>query len=146
MQALPRMVHAVDINLDTDVVYDAYTGERLTNEVIDRMNDEEDRRYGLIPGVSEVVDLDLDRLNLHDLNGNPITEESCERDADEAERRFFAGLVPGGKSLNGDGTHSPVLRLVVSRDTKTKIKEAAEAEHMSVSRWLRRTVEEKLAA
>lgn len=101
MQALPRMVYAGDIDLDTEVVYDAYTGERLTNEVIDRMNDEEDRRYG---------------------------------------------LIPGGKSLNGDGTHSPVLRLVVSNDTQAKVKEAAEAEHMSVSRWLRRTVEEKLAA
>jgi len=55
-------------------------------------------------------------------------------------------LQPGGKSLSGDGSHSPVLRLVVSRDTCDEVARRAKSENMSVSRWLRSAVEEKLAA
>jgi len=101
MTTLPTMEYAGEIDLDTEVVHDAVTGQRITNATIDRENDEIDRRYG---------------------------------------------ITPGGKSLSKDGSHSPVLRLVVSKDTKEKIGQAAAAEEMSVSRWLRRTVEEKLAA
>ena len=63
-----------------------------------------------------------------------------------SRRQTIHGLIPGGKSLSGDGSHSPVLRLVVSDVTKEKVAKAAAAEGMSVSRWLRSVVEEKLAA
>ena len=98
---LPTMEYVGEIDLDKEVIHDAHTGERITNELIDRDNDEIDCQYR---------------------------------------------LIPGGKSLSGDGSHSPVLRVVVSASTKEKVQQAASNEGMSVSRWLRRTVEEKLAA
>jgi len=101
MTTLPTMVYDGEIDLDTEVIHDPHTGQRLTNALIDQDNDEIDHRYG---------------------------------------------LIPGGKSLSGDGTHSPVLRLVVSKDTRDKVAQAAADAGMSMSRWLRRTVEEKLAA
>jgi len=88
-------------DFDAEAIHDPRTGERVANAMIDRENDEIDRRYG---------------------------------------------LIPRGKSLSGGNTLSPVLRLVVSSDAKDKIIEAAAAEGMSVSRWLRRTVEARLAA
>ena len=100
MTQLPTMEYAGEIDLDTVTLHDPSTGERITNELIDRENDEIDRRHG---------------------------------------------LIPGGKSLSGDGSHSPVLRMVVSDSTKEKVTKAAADEGMSVSRWLRRVVEEKLA-
>jgi len=102
-------------------------------------------RYVFQPGVSQVVDdMDLDSLGLHDFDGNPITESSMEAAADEAE--LYSGLVPGGKSLSGNGVHSPRLTLVVSSSARAEIVRRAAQEHMSVSRWLRRVVERELAS
>ena len=103
-------------------------------------------RYVYVPGVTEVLDIDdIATLGLHDQNGDLITEKSLAREADEAERQQRAGLIPGGKSLAGDGSHSPVLRLVVSPVTKKKVEQIATNQGMSVSRWLRGVVEERLA-
>jgi len=103
-------------------------------------------RYRYIPGTTEVGDIDLDQTIVHDaVTGKRVTEDDIEQEAQQLEQRY-PGLRPGGKSLSGDGSHSPVLRVVVSPDTRDKIEHAAKADGMSVSRWLRRTVEEKLAA
>jgi hypothetical protein len=68
--------------------------------------DPEDYKY--IPGVSEVVwDADIDELGLHDLDGNPIAEESLGRESEKWESRTRAGLIPGGKSLTGGSGTSP---------------------------------------
>ncbi|MCL2736275.1 MAG: hypothetical protein FWD75_06550 [Propionibacteriaceae bacterium] len=64
--------------------------------------------------------------------------------ADPARRH--PNLRPGGKSLSKDGTISPVVRVVVSKVTRDKVKAAAAADGVSVSKWLRRTIEETLAA
>jgi hypothetical protein len=109
--------------------------------------DSSHHRY--VPGESVVLDettVDLASLNLHDSTGNTLTEDYFERLADQAESQQRRGLTPGGKSLNGDGSHSPVLRLVVSNEMRDKVAQAAADQHMSVSRWLRGVVEEKLAA
>ena len=106
-------------------------------------------RYVYIPGVTPVLDdndIDLDSLGLHDLVGDPITEASLERDADEAERRQRAGLIPGGKSLSGGSTHSPRFQVILGEKTAADLRERANQANMSVSRYLRRIVEEKLAA
>lgn len=93
--------------------------------------------YRYQPGHSQIVDLDLDLLDLHGPDGSPITEASLERDAREAE---VTGLIPGGKSVSGDGSHSPVLRVVVPHDTANLVRQRAAAERMSVSRYLRRII------
>jgi len=105
------------------------------------------KRYVFQPGITQVLDtddIDLDALGLHDMDGNAITEASLEGDADEAERTY-SGLIPGGKSLSGDGTHSPRIAFVVSPIARDEIVRRAAAEKMSVSRWLRRVVERELS-
>ena len=102
-------------------------------------------RYRYIPGETEVEDIDLDEVVIHNaVTGLRVTNADVEREAEELEQRY-PGLKPGGKSLSGDGSHSPVLRVVVSKETRAKVDAAAEQENMSVSKWLRRLVEEKLA-
>ncbi|MCL1922977.1 MAG: hypothetical protein FWG15_03805 [Propionibacteriaceae bacterium] len=98
---LPTIVYDGTIDLDTESIHDPITGEQITNDVMDKENDDIDRRHG---------------------------------------------LIPGGKSLSGDGSHSPVLRVVVSKETRDHVQQAAREAGVSVSRWLRHTVEEKLAA
>ena len=99
-----------------------------------------------IPGISEVGDIDLDKVVIHHAGtGERVTEADVEREAIELEKSR-PWLKPGGKSLSGDGSHSPVLRLVVSTQTKNRITQAAQEEGVSVSKWLRRVVEERLAA
>jgi len=103
-------------------------------------------RYVYIPGVSEVDDVDLDiEPHYNAATGLRVTEADVAAEADAVEARY-RGLVPGGKSLSGGGSHSPVLRFVASVDTCDEVARRAKSEKMSVSRWLRRTVEEKLAA
>ena len=105
-------------------------------------------RYRYIPGESIVLDeddIDLDSLGLHDFAGDPITEESCEREAVEDEKRFRAGLIPGGKSLSGDGRRSPCFQVVLGEATAAKVRAAASDAGMSVSKWIRRTLEDKVA-
>jgi len=105
-------------------------------------------RYVYQPGVSQVLDADdlnIDELGLHDFSGRPITEASLAADAAEAEVTY-AGLIPGGKSLSGDGSHSPRLTVIVSPATRDEVTRRAAVDNMSVSRWLRRMVERELAA
>jgi len=98
-------------------------------------------RYRFIPGVSEVGDIDLDKVVIHDQHGNRITEATLDQEYEEMAKQY-PGLRPGGKSLSGDGSHSPVLRTVVSKDTQQRVKQSAHQAGMSVSKYLRRVVEE----
>ena len=101
--------------------------------------------YRYIPGESIVEDIDLDKTPIY-INGRRYTEADARRDADEAERIYRAGLIPGGKSLSGGSTHSPRFQVVLGEATAEKARQAAADEGMSISRWLRRVVEEKLSA
>jgi hypothetical protein len=104
------------------------------------------RRHRIGKAHVEVVDVeDIDALGFHGLDGAPITEVSLEAAADRAERRQRAGLIPGGKSLSGDGAHSPALRVVVSQETAALVRRRAAAQEMSVSRWLRGLIEREVA-
>ncbi|MGO1638922.1 hypothetical protein [Ancrocorticia populi] len=55
-----------------------------------------------------------------------------------------SGLIPGGKSLSGQGKHSPRIQVVLSEQVAEEVRERAEAEDMSVSRWVRRLVENEV--
>ena len=103
-------------------------------------------RYRYIPGETEVTDIDLDEVVVHHaVTGERVTEADIEREAEQLEQQY-PGLRPGGKSLSGDGSHSPVLLVVVSKETRAKVDSAAEKEGVSVSKWIRGVLEEKLAA
>ena len=101
-------------------------------------------RYVYHPGVDEVGDIDLDQTPVY-IDGKRYTEADAERDADEAEREVRAGLIPGGKSLSGGTKRSPCFQVVLGETTAAKVRAAAEAERMSVSRWLRKLVEDRVA-
>ena len=103
-------------------------------------------KYRYVPGVSRVGNIDLDETVIHDQTGRRVTEADAEAEYQAALARRRQNLVPGGKSLSGGSEHSPRLHLVVSREMEARIRHEAERSHMSVSRWLRRVVEEKLAA
>lgn len=103
-------------------------------------------RYVFTPGVTPVSDVDLDQQVYHDaVSGERVTEKTIKSEASAVEARS-RGLVPGGKSLSGSGIHSPRIQLVVPAETRDEITRRAAADHMSVSRWLRRVVERELAA
>ncbi|ALN14710.1 hypothetical protein [Acidipropionibacterium acidipropionici] len=77
-------------------------------------------------------------------DGQPVTDDIIDEMAHRAERSGPPkGLVPGGKSLSGGRTHSPKVQVVLSRETEQKVRERADAEHMSVSRWIRRVLEKE---
>jgi hypothetical protein len=94
---------------------------------------------------AEEVFIDLDAAGLRDQHGNLITEASLEAKSVEMDKRS-AGLTPGGKSLSGDGSHSPQFKVTLGTHTAREVKRRAEAERMSVSKWMRKLIEEKLAA
>jgi hypothetical protein len=102
-------------------------------------------KYRYQPGVSVVEEIDLDQTPVT-VDGRPYTETDAAADAEQAARQYRAGLIPGGKSLSGDGSHSPTLRTVVSASTADAVRRAAADHHMSVSKWLRQLIERDLAA
>lgn len=76
------------------------------------------------------VDIDLDAEQIH-INGVRLTEELADEIADETARvsreRSNANLIPGRKSLSGDGTTSPTVQTRVPQWVKDElVAEAAE--------------------
>lgn len=81
-------------------------------------------RFVYRPGISEVDDVDLDQVEIHNAaTGQRVTESDVAAEARELDRA--RGLIPGGKSLSGGATHSPVLRVVVSEDTADAVRARA---------------------
>ncbi|HZM65245.1 MAG TPA: hypothetical protein VFC16_02970 [Nakamurella sp.] len=68
------------------------------------MND----RFPLFGPRSTISDIDLDVEEVRLADGARLTEARAEQIAAEAlAQARRRNLIPGGKSLNGDGTHSP---------------------------------------
>lgn len=55
-------------------------------------------------------------------------------------------LIPGGKSLSGDGSHSPRLSFSVPADWKTELDQAAKDRGMGTAKLLRQIVGEWLTS
>ncbi|MCL2091366.1 MAG: hypothetical protein FWH11_09135 [Micrococcales bacterium] len=76
-----------------------------------------------------------------------VVGEPTEAGADPAATRLAArrrGLRRGGTSMSGDGQHSPTVSVVLPREVRDRVVAQAAAEGMSVSKWLRRLVVEKV--
>ncbi|EID16288.1 hypothetical protein MXEN_04188 [Mycobacterium xenopi RIVM700367] len=54
-------------------------------------------------------------------------------------------LRPGGKSLSGNGKHSPVVQVRVSERTRDKLRAIAKSRGMSVSKLTRKVLDEFVA-
>jgi hypothetical protein len=80
------------------------------------------------------------------VEGERLTEERAEQLAAEMLARVRAkNLRPGGKSLSGDGKHSPVVQVRVSEHTRDKLRAIAKARGMSVSKLSRKVLDEFVA-
>lgn len=54
-------------------------------------------------------------------------------------------LRPGGKSMTGDGAHSPTISLRVPATMKTRLDELARDAGMGTSKYVRQIIDEHLA-
>lgn len=101
-------------------------------------------QYVYQPGQIQIDDVDLDAETVI-MDGRRYTEADATRDAEAIEARH-RGLRRGGKSMSADGQHSPTVSVVLPRDLHDRLREQASAEGVSMSKWLRRLVEERLAS
>jgi hypothetical protein len=65
------------------------------------------------------------------LHGERVTQAMIDAMADKALREGPPpGLIPGGKSLSGDGSHSPRFQVVLSAKSADKVRARAAAEDL----------------
>lgn len=96
---------------------------------------------------STIEDVDLGEEDVRLLDGRRLTDElatKIARDAvAEARRR---NLIPGGKSLAGDGSHSPRVQFRVPESLRAAAEAKAAAEGVSLSVLAREALEHYLAS
>lgn len=89
-----------------------------------------------------VEDVDLDKEEFY-VEGERLTEERAEKLVAEVLAKARAmNLRPGGKSLSGNGKHSPVVQVRVSEHTRDRLRSIAESRGMSVSKLSRKVLDE----
>jgi hypothetical protein len=66
--------------------------------------------------------------------GEPLTDERVDQIVADVRRK---NLVPGGKSLNGDGSHAKALSVRLPDDVRTKIEAIASARGIRPSKLVR---------
>jgi hypothetical protein len=92
----------------------------------------------------EISDIDLDQEEVY-VDGKRFTEADASAMADELERTAHeraANLIPGGKSLSGDGSHSPVLQARVPAQVRARFDAIAERRGVRPSRLLREAIDQ----
>jgi len=91
-----------------------------------------------------IEDADLDQRKIT-YQGKRLTEAdvlALDEEIAEGIARREANLVPGGKSLSGEGKHSPVIQTRVSETTRDKLQAIAAGRKMSVSKLSRQVLDE----
>ncbi|MDD7812611.1 DUF2188 domain-containing protein [Mycobacterium sp. CSUR Q5927] len=89
-----------------------------------------------------VEDVDLAEEEII-VDGKRLTDERADAIARDVLAKVRARtLVPGGKSLSGEGKHSPVVQVRVSETTRNALQEIAHARSMSVSKLSRQVLDE----
>lgn len=92
----------------------------------------------------DVSDIDLDQEEFI-YRGERLTEARAEKLAAEALRSARAkNLIPGRKSLSGDGSHSPTVQYRVPADLRDRAQQLAERTGLTVSKIGRIALEEYL--
>lgn len=94
-----------------------------------------------------VEDIDLDQEDVRLPDGRRLTDDLAERMAregrDEARRR---NLVPGRKSLSGDGSHSPRVQFRLPESLRAAAEAKAAEKGVTVSVLAREALERYLAS
>lgn len=100
-----------------------------------------------VRGDEQIEDVDLDREDLRLKDGRRLTPELAEQLAREgvaeARRR---NLIPGGKSLSGEGRHSPKVQFRVPESLREAAEARAAAEGVSLSALAREALKHYLAS
>jgi DNA transposition AAA+ family ATPase len=94
-----------------------------------------------------IEDVDLNETEII-VDGQRLTDDRADAIAAEVLAQVRARedtLIPGGKSLSGDGKHSPVVQVRVSETTRDKLKAIAERRRMSVSKLSRQVLDDFVA-
>ncbi len=76
--------------------------------------------------------------------GKPLNQERIASIVEKVDRS--TNLVPGGKSLSGDGIHSPVVRVRLPENVRNELTSRAQKEGISVSKYTRELIEHALKA
>lgn len=95
----------------------------------------ETSKYRVTPD-AHVSDIDLESEEFVLPDGSRLTEARAEELADAAERRR-ANLIPGRKSLSGNGAHSPVIQVRVPADLQHELIHIADSRGVSLSKAVR---------
>ena len=93
----------------------------------------------------ELVDFDEEEEIYY--QGERLTEERAEQLANKALSDLRSrNLLPGGKSLSGNGKHSPTVQFRVPDQLRGKLDERAAAEGVTPSKLARKALEQYLAS
>ncbi|WP_188744468.1 ribbon-helix-helix domain-containing protein [Agromyces bauzanensis] len=95
-----------------------------------------ERRHFELPASPEVESVETEEVIYH---GEPLTDERVRQIVEDVRR---ANLIPGGKSLNRDGSHSRRLSLRLQDELFLALEHAADESHVSVSKFTRAVLEE----
>lgn len=103
-------------------------------------------RYVINPD-STIEDIDLDQDDVRLPDGRHLTEDLAHQLAldgvTEARRR---NLIPGRKSLSGDGSHSPTVQFRVPYTLRAAAEARAATEGVTLSALAREALEHYLAS
>jgi hypothetical protein len=96
---------------------------------------------------TEIEDVDLDQEDIRLPDGRRLSNELAEKMARDgmAEARH-RNLIPGGKSLAGDGSHSPRVQFRLPESLRAKAEAKAADEGVSLSVLAREALERYVAS
>lgn len=96
------------------------------------------------------VTRDTEMVNVEDADvifqGAPLDTERIEEIVSTVRTGREKNLIPGGKSLSGDGKHSPVVRVRLPEPVRDELVAQAKARGVSVSKYTRKLIEDSLRA
>jgi hypothetical protein len=110
---------------------------------MEAMSAKKSPRDYVIGDAVEVDDVDLGQEAVY-VNGERLTDDVVERMADASvrlARAREANLVPGGKSLSGDGSHSPVMQTRVPAAVRARFEAIAARRGVRPSKLLREAID-----
>lgn len=91
-----------------------------------------------------VEDIDLAEEEIV-VDGERLTDERADEiTADVLAKVRARNLIPGGKSLSGDGTHSPIVQTRVPAEVRAKLQQIAERRGVRPSKLLREAIDQFL--
>ena len=99
--------------------------------------------------IIETEDVDLDAEVIHVGDGQRLTEELADTVADQlaqsGRERSMANLIPGRKSLTGEGETSPVVQARVPVDVRDELEELARTNGQKRAKFVRKALEDSIA-